>query len=88
MMDKNIERDLGEQPLAKVMLKHGLKPHDLVAVSTRQLNHKMVARAIKGRRLTPNVKVKILNALNTAVGMSTIYKMDDLFNYSSSPDTH
>jgi hypothetical protein len=74
-----INRDLGEQPLAGLIIKHELKPHDLVAASTAQLNHKMVARAIKGRRLTPHVKMKILTALNTAVG--TKYLSKDLFNY-------
>lgn len=76
----DINRELGEQPIAKIMAHHGLKPHDLVANSTEQITHKMVSRAISGRRLTPNVRRKILNAINKASGKS--YRLGDLFNYS------
>ena len=38
----------------------------------------MVSRACKGRRLTPNVKSKILNALNNAAAQQ--YSLSDLFN--------
>ena len=74
-----IERNLGEQPIAAVMADLGLKPHDLVAASTEQLTHKMVSKACKGRRLTPNVKGKVRNALNRASGND--YAFDQLFNY-------
>jgi hypothetical protein len=74
-----IERNLGEQPVAAIMDQHGLSAHDLVAASTEQITHKMVNRACKGRRLTVNVQVKICNALNKASGGS--YRKDDLFNY-------
>ena len=73
------ERNLGEQPLARVMAERGLKSHDLVAASTEQITHKMVARACKGRRLTPNVQAKIVRALNLASGGQ--YVAGDLFNY-------
>jgi hypothetical protein len=56
------ERDLGEQPLARLMSAHGLAPHDLVAASGEQLTHKMVTRAMKGRRLTPNAMRKVERA--------------------------
>jgi hypothetical protein len=72
-------RDLGEQPIAGLLAKLGLERHDLVAASTEQITHKMVARACKGRRLTPNVQRKILNALNRATGGT--YVLPDLFNY-------
>ena len=78
-MSDAIERDLGEQPLARIMIERGLKAHDLVAASPEQITHKMVARACKGRRLTPNAQVKILRALNAAAGGN--YSADDLFNY-------
>ena len=78
-MDTDIDRDLGEQPIAKIIVLHGLSAHDLVANSTRQITHKMVARAVKGRRLTPNVKRKILSALNKAAGKE--YQLKDAFNY-------
>jgi hypothetical protein len=76
---ENTERNLGHQPLAKIMAQHNLAPHNLVAASTQQLTHKMVARAVKGRWLTPNAKTKVLTALNTAAQKN--YSLIDLFNY-------
>jgi hypothetical protein len=73
------ERDRGEQPVAGLLDALGLKAHDLVAASTEQITHKMVARARKGRWLTPRVRQKILNALNQASGRT--YDLKDLFNY-------
>ncbi len=78
-MSDEIERNLGEQPMAEIMRSRELKPHDLVAASTEQITHKMVKRACKGRRLTPNVKSKLLKALNAATGEA--FAMADLFNY-------
>ena len=78
MVDE-IKRDLGQQPIAKIMAELGLKSHDLVDNSTEQLTYKMISRAVKGRRLTPNVKCKILAALNKAAKKS--YALKDLFNY-------
>ena len=78
-MNADIDRDLGEQPIAKIMAGHGLKAHDLVACSTEQITHKMVSRAMKGRRLTPAVQSKILNVLNKASKKN--YLLKDLFNY-------
>ena len=78
-MNLDSERNLGAQPILHLMLEHGLKPHDLVAASLEQITHKMVSRACKGRRLTPNVQTKILNALNRATGKQN--SMRDLFNY-------
>jgi hypothetical protein len=75
----NLERNLGPQPLAELMAKHNLSSHELTQASTEQLTHKMVARACKGRRLTPNVQAKIRNALNAASGQN--YSLQDLFTY-------
>lgn len=75
----DIERNLGEQPIAQIMGDHDLKSQDLVALSTENITHKMVSRACKGRRLTPNVKSKIRNALNSATGRT--YPMEELFTY-------
>jgi len=75
----DIERDFGEQSIAKIMVEYGLKPNDLVRNSTGQISHKMVARASKGRRLTPRVQLKILHALNKATEKN--YSLKDLFNY-------
>ena len=74
-----IERNLGEQPLAALLQARDLKAQALVAASTEHLTHKMVARACKGRRLTPNVQGKILRAFNTATGET--HPLRDLFNY-------
>lgn len=74
-----MERNLEEQPIARIMAEHGLKARDLVAVSTEQITHKMVSRGCKGRRLTPNVKSKLRDALNTATGRE--YAMGELFTY-------
>jgi hypothetical protein len=78
-MTERTERDLGPQPIAAIVAERNLKPHDLVAASTHQLTHKMVSRACKGRRLTLNAQLKVLNALNLAAGKN--YSLRDLFNY-------
>jgi hypothetical protein len=78
-MNIEIERNLGEQPIARIMADHGLKARDLVAASTCQLTHKMVSRACKGRRLTPNAQSKVCNALNEATGKE--YGTKELFSY-------
>ena len=78
-MNIEIERNLGEQPVARIMADQGLKAGDLVAGSTEQLTYKMVSRACKGRRLTPHVKSKIRNALNKSTGKN--YSVRELFNY-------
>lgn len=74
-----VERDLGEQPLSRLMAEKGLKSHDLVAASTEQITHKMVARGCKGRRLTRNVQGKLLRAFDQATGEA--HKLSDLFTY-------
>lgn len=65
--------------MTRLMAEHDLKPHDLVRASTRQLTHKMVSRACKGRRLTPKAQAKVLEALNAATG--ECYELKALFNY-------
>ncbi|HOD11922.1 MAG TPA: hypothetical protein PLO93_01015 [Candidatus Omnitrophota bacterium] len=74
-----MEYDLGEQPIKKIMETHHLCAHDLVAASAEQITHKMIAKAIKGRRLTPHVQKKILSALNAICQKE--YTRNDLFNY-------
>jgi hypothetical protein len=78
-MPPDIERNLGEQPIARILRELGLKPHDVVAGSAEPLTHKMVARACKGRRLTPRMQWKILEALNRATARN--YTLPDLFHY-------
>jgi hypothetical protein len=78
-MSTEIERNMGPQPVVEIMAAYNLKPHDLVAASTEQITHKMISRACKGRRLTPNTQSKILTALNAA--MNSQYTLADLFTY-------
>lgn len=78
-MSDDVVRELGPQPLARLMQERGLTGKDLVAASTEQITHKMVARAAKGRRLTENTMSKVLRAWNAAAG--TDHQRGDLFNY-------
>ena len=78
-MDIDIKRNLGEQPIAQIMRDLELNSHDLVAASTEQINHKMVKKACKGRRLTSNLQTKIRNAINRKTGKDFATK--ELFNY-------
>ena len=78
-MNKEIKRDLGEQPIAKILAEYGLKPNDLVINSTEQITHKMVSRAAKGRRLNLKIQYRLLNALNKAAGKQ--HTLKDLFSY-------
>jgi hypothetical protein len=79
--EPHLERELGEQPLAALLLRLHLEAADLVAASTEQLTHKMVARACKGRRLTPNVQGKVQRALCAATGKA--HALSELFNYGA-----
>jgi len=78
-MSGDIERNLGAQPIGRIMAENGLKAHDLVAASTQQITHKMISRACKGRRLTLNTQYKVLGALNSATEKT--YSLGDLFSY-------
>ena len=78
-MGPGIERNLGEQPITRIIQENNLTRHDLVEISAKHITHKMLARACKGRRLTPNTKNKILEALNKATERT--YSMKELFNY-------
>ena len=73
------EKNLSEQPISKIMVENELKPSDLVAHSDEQITHKMVTRVMKGRRLTPHVKLKVRNALNNVLKKD--YLLKDLFSY-------
>ncbi len=74
-----VERNLGPQPIVRVLEQHALSATDLVEASKEQLTHKMVARAMKGRRLTANAMGKVVRALNIASTGS--YTHRDLFDY-------
>lgn len=74
-----VERDMGEQPLARLMQGKGLEARDLVRASEEQLTHKMVQRAMRGRRLTKNAMAKVLRAWQRASGTEAVRA--DLFDY-------
>ena len=74
-----MERNLGDQPIKEIIEEYSLKSHDLVVASENKITHKMVARAVKGRWLTPPTRRKILNALNEACQKE--FALTDLFNY-------
>jgi hypothetical protein len=74
-----MERDFGEQPLARILAENNLSSEDLVNASTEQVTYKMVSRACKGRKLSPHVQQKICNAVNKASGKS--FSTKDLFTY-------
>lgn len=78
-MTMEFERNLGEQPVARIMADNALAARDLVAISTEHLTFKMISRACKGRRLTPNIQSKIRAAVNKATAKT--YAMEDLFTY-------
>ena len=84
--DKLDDLNLGTQPLDEIMKSGNVSNHDLVAASTEQLTHKMVARGRKGRRLKRKVQLKILDALNAyskSLSPEThrVYSLPDLFSY-------
>ncbi|MBT8036970.1 MAG: hypothetical protein KJO21_05450 [Verrucomicrobiae bacterium] len=89
------QRDLGVQPLDRMMDEWGISNHDMVEVSTEQLTHKQVQRARIGRRLTLKMMQKVTRALNITIW----YRLNDeekeafdeyfhkrLFNYAKGFD--
>lgn len=73
------ELEYGIQPLDALMEQHGLKNHDVVAVSKDGLTHKQVQKGRKGRRLTRSIQNKIVAAFSAAT--SQPYTCEQLFTY-------
>lgn len=95
MNDSN-ERDLGVQPLDRMMDEWGMGNHDMVEVSTEQLTHKQVQKARKGRRLTLKMMQKVTRAFNVTIWFRLNdeqkeayyeYMHRDLFNYAKGYDS-
>jgi hypothetical protein len=81
---EGIVRDFGVQPIDAVMTEHGLKNHDVMQMNRGGLTHKNIAKARKGRRLTPKIKVRVTEALNAVLkqrGVEKQFVPKDLFNY-------
>lgn len=74
------DKELGTQPLDALLTRLELSNADLVRFSTQQLTHKMVQKGRKGRRVTPNVQKKILEALRAAKP-DQAFELKELFNY-------
>ncbi len=86
MGQDEIERNLGVQPLDRVMTEHELGNHALVAASTEPMTHKAVQRARKGRRLTKHMKQRMADALNLLIKQKGVeierpWVVKDLFTY-------
>jgi hypothetical protein len=80
-MNKPQDMNTGIQPLDAVMQEYGLKNHDLVtAVQPGFINHKQIQKARKGRRLTPRMQEKVVEALNAAIAPEE-KPFEELFNY-------
>lgn len=79
-----LERNLGTQPIDAIIELHGLKNHDVMQMNRGGLTHKIVQKARKGRRIKPNMKVRVTEALNAALkqkGIEEKYGVGQLFNY-------
>lgn len=74
-----MNREYGLQPLDALMNEKSICNHDLVAASTKQLTHKVVGKARKGRWITMNARHKVTEAYNAVTGEDL--KVKDLFNY-------
>ncbi len=89
------QRDLGNQPLDRMMDEWGIGNHDMVEVSTEQLTHKQVQKARKGRRLTLKMMQKVTRAFNVTIWHRLNdeqkeayyeYLHRDLFSYAKAHD--
>lgn len=90
-----LTRDHGPQPLDGLMVRWNLANHELVEVSTEQLNHKQVQKARKGRQLTLHLMQKMMRALNETIVAKLPKKQREsfvpylhkhLFNYAKGYD--
>ena len=80
-MTKEIEMNVGTQPLDAIMTEKGIKNNDLVAIAPPGfITHKQIQKGRKGRRLTMHMQQKILDALNIYSAPES-YEWKDLFTY-------
>lgn len=79
MEESNSEAVPAPYPIDAVMTQRGISNAALVEASTKQLTFKMVQKARKGKRLTPNVQRKILSALQ-ALDPAGKWTLKRLFN--------
>jgi hypothetical protein len=86
MVQDEIERNMGVQPLDSIMLEHALGNHDLVNACDEPITHKAVQRARRGRRLTKHMQRRMVEALNRAImlrdkSLKRSWEVGDLFTY-------
>lgn len=77
-------QDFGPQPMDQLMEDFKFSNNDLVTAYEGQMSHKNIKNARRGRRLTPAMQYKILEAFNKALverGQEVQFKREDLFNY-------
>ncbi len=88
-------RDHGPQPLDGLLDRWKIANHELVEISTEQLNHKQVQKGRKGRQLTLHLMQKLMRALNDAITAKlpkeqqpafTPYLHKHLFSYAKGHD--
>ncbi len=79
--DRGPGMEMGPQPIDALMTDRGIRNTDLVAASTEQLTHKMVAKARRGRALSYGVQMKILRAINS-VQDAQDFSFQELFRYT------
>ncbi|MFT5387035.1 MAG: hypothetical protein ACI9F2_000396 [Lysobacterales bacterium] len=72
--------EFGPQPLIELLVELKLSNKDLVDVSTEQLSFKMLQKGAKGRKISNNIKSKILRSLNK-LSSEKNYAFKDLFTY-------
>ena len=82
---KEIPIENGVQPLHALMDKLAISNHDLVASYDGQLTHKTVMKARRGRKISRQLQLKVLQAFNSRL-MEVHPELEskvreDLFNY-------
>ena len=70
----------GPQPLDEILVRYGLRNHDVVEASGGTLTHKVVQKGRKGRRLTHRAQVRIVGALQACLPGEAI-ELADVFTY-------
>lgn len=83
METESNQLEFGGQPLDRLLDRHQLCNHDLVAAATEPLTHKQVAKGRKGRRLTHRIQKRIVAALNKALVGNDIAELElsQVFTY-------
>lgn len=85
----DIERDFGEQPIAKIMVEYGLKPNDLVRNSTKRRKMKKLIRSKSASEPTdlvlPQVETDLAGLVNKMYEQLVVLekKVDILISRSS-----